>query len=427
MSLVRYRDYRHSGVEWLGLVPKHWDVKRLKYLCTIQTGDKDTVNAIDDGKYPFFVRSQSAERIGTYTFDCEAVLTAGDGAGVGKVFHYVNGKFDFHQRVYMMNEFRFVSGKFFYWYLSSLFAVVALEGGAKSTVDSLRMPVIMNFPFIVPPLDEQRAIVAFVDTEASKIDALIAEQRRLIVLLNEKRQAVISRAVTKGLNPLTPMTDTGIDWLGTVPTTWLALARRLGKLFRGQKRQGFSDRDVLSVYRDYGVILKDSRDDNFNKTPEDVSLYQLVQPGDLVVNKMKAWQGSLGISDLEGITSPDYVVFAPTHNESSEYLHNLLRCQPMVSVYRSISNGIRPAQWRLEPDKFLSLTIFLPPLSEQQTIVDFIRKEASGIDALIAEAERATALLVERRTALISAAVTGKIDVRRFEGASATPKRVAVA
>ena len=95
---------KDSGIEWLGEVPEHWEVKRLKFLCDVQTGDKDTVNAIDDGEYPFFVRSQTVERINSFTFDCEAVLTAGDGVGVGKVYHYVNGKFDFHQRVYMMNQ-----------------------------------------------------------------------------------------------------------------------------------------------------------------------------------------------------------------------------------------------------------------------------------------------------------------------------------
>ncbi|MDH5803507.1 MAG: restriction endonuclease subunit S [Gammaproteobacteria bacterium] len=89
-----------SGVEWLGQIPKHWNVKRLKYICDVQTGSRDTVNAVDDGEYPFFVRSQTVERINSMAFDCEAVLTAGDGAGVGKVYHYINGPFDFHQRVY---------------------------------------------------------------------------------------------------------------------------------------------------------------------------------------------------------------------------------------------------------------------------------------------------------------------------------------
>jgi type I restriction enzyme S subunit len=149
-----------------------------------------------------------------------------------------------------------------------------------------------------------------------------------------------------------------------------------------------------------------------NKTPEDVSAYQLVNPGDLVVNKMKAWQGSLGVSNFEGITSPDYIVFAPRHRELPLFLHLLLRTQNMANVYRSISNGIRPSQWRLEPDLFLGLAIFIPPISEQREVAAFVADQTSRFDALTIEAQRAIDLLQERRTALISAAVTGKIDVR---------------
>ena len=217
MSFPRYEHYKESGVDWLGEVPEGWEIKRLKFLCNVQTGDKDTVNAIEDGEYPFFVRSQTIEHINSFTFDCEAVLTAGDGVGVGKVFHHYTGKFDFHQRVYMMNNFRFMSGKFFFCYLSSMFHKVALEGGTKSTVDSLRMPLFMNFEFFVPPLPEQQTISAFLDRETAKIDELVAEQERLIELLKEKRQVVISHAVTKGLNPAAPMKDSGIEWLGDVP------------------------------------------------------------------------------------------------------------------------------------------------------------------------------------------------------------------
>ncbi|MEC7119421.1 MAG: restriction endonuclease subunit S, partial [Pseudomonadota bacterium] len=235
MSLPAYAEYKDSGVEWLGDVPKHWDLKKLKFLCKVQTGDKDTINAVENGEYPFFVRSQTIERINSFTYDCEAVLTAGDGVGVGKVFHYVCGKFDFHQRVYMMNHFKHISGQFFFLYLSELFAKVALDGGAKSTVDSLRMPLFLNFTFSVPPLPEQTIIARFLDHETANIDALIAEQQRLIELLKEKRQAVISHAVTKGFDPNAPMKDSGVEWLGDVPEHWVVakLARVAVRVLTG--------------------------------------------------------------------------------------------------------------------------------------------------------------------------------------------------
>jgi type I restriction enzyme S subunit len=187
---------KDSGVEWLGTIPAGWSTARLRFVCDVTTGNKDTVNAMPDGAYPFYVRSQDVERIDTYSADCEAVLTAGDGAGVGKVYHYAIGKFDFHQRVYMMYNFREVRGKFFYHYLSSLFAAVALDGGAKSTVDSLRMPVFKNFQITIPGLGEQEAIIEFIENRTTRIDTLIAKTERSIELLREKRTALITAAVT---------------------------------------------------------------------------------------------------------------------------------------------------------------------------------------------------------------------------------------
>jgi len=187
---------KDSGIEWLGEIPAHWKMKRLKFIASICTGDKDTVDNDEDGQYPFFVRSQTIERINSYSYDCEAVLTAGDGVGVAKVFHYVHSKFDFHQRTYMFNKFRHVTGLFFFYYIRENFYKEVLKLSAKSTVDSLRLPMIQNFLFCLPDLQEQRSIVSFLNRETAKIDGLIGKQRSLIELLREKRTVLISAAVT---------------------------------------------------------------------------------------------------------------------------------------------------------------------------------------------------------------------------------------
>ena len=198
---------KDSGVEWLGEIPEHWDVKKMKYLCMVQTGDKDTVNAEDEGEYPFFVRSQIIERISTYTYNCEAVLTAGDGAGVGKVFHHFIGKFDFHQRVYMMNKFQGIIGRFFFLYFREQFAKVALDGNAKSTVDSLRRPMLMDFPVTVPPRGEQKKIIDFIEKTAAVTDSLVAKSEQAIELMKERRTALISAAVTGKIDVREPTVD----------------------------------------------------------------------------------------------------------------------------------------------------------------------------------------------------------------------------
>jgi len=297
--------------------------------------------------------------------------------------------------------------RWLYWALH----ILGLETMSQDTgVPGLARELAYSTKLPLPSPSEQHAIAAFLDYQTAKIDALVDEQQRLIALLKEKRQAVISHAVTNGLDPNAPMKDSGVEWLGEVPAHWRL--ERAKRFFRFVKRQDRADLPVLSVYRDFGVIEKSSRDDNINKTPEDLSLYQTVIPGDLVINKMKAWQGSLGVSTLRGITSPDYAVFSSEHVERPAFLNYMLRCKLLPPLYKAISNGIRPDQWRIEPDKFLHLIFVLPSYDEQRAIVEFLDRETAKIDALVAEAETATALLQERRSALISAAVTGKIDVR---------------
>lgn len=187
---------KDSGVEWIGEIPEHWKIKRTRFLCNIQTGDKDTVNREDDGLYPFYVRSPKVERINTYSFDGEAVLMAGDGVGAGKVFHYANGKFDYHQRVYNLHNFKDVSGLFFYYYILNKFRYIIEEGAAKNTVDSVRLNMIQDFWMTIPPVSEQQNIVNYIDGEISKIDAQISKANRRIELLNELKQSIITEAVT---------------------------------------------------------------------------------------------------------------------------------------------------------------------------------------------------------------------------------------
>jgi type I restriction enzyme S subunit len=196
----------------------------------------------------------------------------------------------------------------------------------------------------------------------------------------------------------------GVAWLGEVPEHWDT--KPLWSLFRRTKRQGYEEEELLSVYRDHGVIPKSSRDDNFNKPSDDLSAYQLVEPGDLTVNKMKAWQGSVAISNYRGIVSPAYHVYSPLHSENSRFLHYLMRCDRYTAAYLSLSKGIRVNQWDLQPEYHSRMAILLPPMEEQATIATFLDHETTKIDALIAEQQHLIELLQEKRQAVISHAVT---------------------
>lgn len=190
-------DVAPSGVDALGRVPSHWRMIPTRYLCKITTGSEDSGNATDDGEYPFYVRGREILRSNHYSFDGEAVMTPGDGqGGTGKVFHYFKGKFEAHQRVYVFKDFEGISGRYFYYFLSTFLRPVALAGSNTVTMESLRRPLLADFKIAVPPMEEQVRIIAHLDDQVAKINMLIAEAERLIELSKERRSALITAAVT---------------------------------------------------------------------------------------------------------------------------------------------------------------------------------------------------------------------------------------
>lgn len=392
----KYEEYKESGVEWLGKIPKDWEIKRLKYLCKINTGTKDTINAIEDGIYPFFVRSQTVERINSYGADCEAVLTAGDGVGVGKVYHYINGKFDYHQRVYMLSEFNKITGRFLFYYLSSNFYKVALQGNAKSTVDSLRLPQFLNFEFSLPSLEEQPLIVSYLDHETAQIDTLIDKQQILIQLLKEKRQAVISHAVTKGLNPDASMKDSGVEWLGEVPEHWEV--GRLKNVLRIRNGRDYKEVEVESggypVYGSGGIFKRSS---------------------DYLFEGESVLFGRKGTIDKPLLVSGrfwtvDTMFYSEVFNNAKpEYIYH----QALLFPFDLLStNTALPS---MTQEDLLGLGFVMPSLNEQKEICHYLNVKLKVFSNLVSKAEQAIKIMQERRTALISAAVTGKIDVRCWQ------------
>lgn len=186
----------------------------------------------------------------------------------------------------------------------------------------------------------------------------------------------------------------GAPWLGDVPSHWTVAP--VWSMYRAKKETGHPGERLLSVYRDYGVIEKSSRDDNKNRASEDLSGYQLVEIGDLVTNKMKTWQGSIAVSDIRGIVSPAYYVYRKLHDGNDAYFHHLFRSLPYITGYNSISKGIRVGQWDLDADKFRIFPALSPPRPEQDAIVKFIDAATTRIDALIAKKSRLIEVLRER-------------------------------
>lgn len=400
---------------WISSVPYGWELVKLKYLSSISTGVYDTQDKLEDGAFPFFVRSPHVERIDKYSHDCEAVMTAGDGVGVGKVFHYYNGKFAAHQRVYVFNQFKNnVNGKYIYYSLMSNLKLEVLQGNAKSTVDSLRYPMLSNFPILLPSSSTQNIIVYFLERKTSEIDALISDKEKLIALLKEKRQTLITEAVTKGLDPDVKMKDSGVEWIDEIPEHWEE--KRIKYLFREKDlRNNDKDAILLSLFTSIGVRPRSQMEDKGNKS-QTVMNYKVVNKGDIVVNKLLAWMGSIGISAYDGVTSPDYDIYMPVEKEkiSNKYYHYYFRSFHFKGDCYKYGRGIMLMRWRTYSDDFKKIKVTNPPLQEQIQIASYLDFINDEIDFMIQRNSEIISLLKEYRQSLIYEAVTGKIDVQEM-------------
>lgn len=187
---------KDSGIEWIGQIPEHWVVTPLKYLCKIRTGNQDTQDNVPEGKFPFYVRSPKVERSNKYTFEGESILMAGDGAGAGKIFHLADGRFGCHQRVYCMQGFNKVYRKILYYLLQSTFYLSIDTANTKSTVDSVRLPMLLEFSAFVYPIEEQQQIADYLDTKCAEIDEMTSIKQQKIEQLKEYQKSIIYEYVT---------------------------------------------------------------------------------------------------------------------------------------------------------------------------------------------------------------------------------------
>ena len=202
--------------------------------------------------------------------------------------------------------------------------------------------------------------------------------------------------------------ESEVEFIGMIPMNWDTM--RCTHLFETTNIKRTSGEINLSVYRDYGVVKRDSRNDNYNRVSEDTSNYKLVNPGDFVFNKMKCWQGSLGVSEYRGIVSPSYTICEPKRRFHGKYFHYLLRSQSYIQEFKRLSYGVRIGQWELRFEDFKDIVVPYPSLSEQAQIANFLARKTGQIDEFIRSKERKIELLREQRTALINQAVTKGLD-----------------
>jgi type I restriction enzyme S subunit len=429
MTFPRYEHLKDSGVEWLGVVPAHWSVSRLALIANILAG-----HAFDASLFGFegipvvrmsdfgggLVHLEDVKRVDPLQVPEDSLARRGDillGLS-GSISNFAVVRecdlpIAINQRVAMVRIYE-AQNSIVKWFLQSPEFINQLSSELpETTIQNISMGQLRRCKLPFPPLAEQARISAFLELETAKIDSLVDEQKRLVELLKEKRQAIIAHAVTKGLDPKMPVKNSKIEWLGEVPRHWEVC--RLGLLFRETSDAGVDELPILSVSIHHGVSdaeLDEQELDRKVSRSEDRSKYKRVQPGDLAYNMMRAWQGGFGAVRVRGMVSPAYVVARPIADFSTEYVERLLRTPRAVEEMRRRSHGVTDFRLRLYWEEFKSIHISLPPRMEQEQIVAAIEKEESAINELVAVSESSITLLQERRSAVISAAITGKIDVR---------------
>jgi type I restriction enzyme, S subunit len=392
MSLPKYPAYKDSGVAWLGEVPEHWDIKRLKQMATINNG-RDYKNVeVDDGGYPVIGSGGEFTRANEYLYSGESVLLGRKGT-IDRPL-YINGAFWTVDTMFYTQVHSDTNSKFLYY------CTLTIQFDLYSTstaLPSMTQADLAGIHFAVPKMVEQTAIANFLDQETGKIDALVAEQEKLIALLKEKRQAVISHAVTKGLNPNAPMKDSGIEWLGEVPAHWevkplkFVVSMKSGEQITSDNIDAEGDYPVFGGNGHRGYTSNFTHEGHFP-----------------LIGRQGALCGNINYGQGKFWASEHAVVVSPQIKCSIVWLGEMLRTMNLGQY------SITAAQPGLSVEAIGNLRIPFPPFKEQTNIADLLNAETAKLDTLTTESERVIALFKERRNALISAAVTGKIDVRNI-------------
>jgi len=435
MSLPRYEQYKESGVEWLGEVPEHWVVKRLGYFFNerrekVSDKDFEPLSVTKNGILPQLETAAKSDDgdnrkkvcAGDFVINSRSDRKGSSGMAVqdGSI-SLINTVIQPYKDIYILFAHHLLR--------SAPFQEEYYRYGKGIVADlwSTNFSEMRNISLAIPSISEQQAIAAFLERETTKIDALVSEQERLTAILKEKRQAVISHAVTKGLNPDATMKDSRIEWLGEVPEGWKVL--RVKHLTRNIE-QGWSPQCEgfpVESSDEWGVLKVGCVNGGKFNPLENKSLPSELEPlpelgikaGDLLISRANTRElvGSAAVAEQNFpnllLCDKLYRVRLVTEICIPEFLVRYLGEDKVRGQIKLAASGASSTMQNIGQSTILEMSIAVPSLKEQSTIVAFLDSETAKIDTLVGEAQQAVSLLKERRGALISAAVTGKIDVRQ--------------
>ena len=434
-KLEKYSSYKDSGVEWIGEIPEHWEIKKLKFIIKnkLQYGANESGDDYQEN-LPRYIRitdfsnsgklseknklSLSWEKANKYLLKDGDILFARSGATVGKTYQfktYMSSEKFYAFAGYLIkaqaNEI-IVSSDYLYTYTNSnLFEKWKENIFNKSTIENIGADKYSELFVVLPLREEQTIIMKFLNEKTAQIDEVISQKQKLIELLKERKQIVINDAVTKGLDKNVEFVDSGVEWIGKIPKHWNVEKGK--RLFQQMKRPVREQDEIVTCFRDGEVTLRTNRrTDGFTNALKEHG-YQGIRKGDFVIHNMDAFAGAIGISDSDGKSTPVYSVCRPWDENIvfSEYYARYLRNLALQDFILSLAKGIRERSTDFRFKDFGELEYPVPPKDEQLQIVEHIENQTTKIDKAIELQQNYISKLKEYKASLIDSVVTGKVRV----------------
>jgi type I restriction enzyme S subunit len=419
-GLKPYPEYKDSDQPWLGKCPKHWSQRRMKFLFTerVQKGFPDEPLLAATQSKGVVRKSDYGERTVTASKDFHLLKLVEPDDYVISLRSFQGGIEVAHCRGIISPAYTILApknesrgGYFTHFFKSpdfirslTLFVTGIREG---QNVDYVRMS---RAYLPLPPVDEQAAIVRFLDHANGRIERAIRAKKKLMALLHEQKQAIIHRAVTRGLNPNAPLKPSGIPWLGDIPKHWEVLRSKY--VFREVDDRSATGQELrLSMCQKRGLIPS-SEIEVKRLVSESAVGAKICEAGDLVLNRLKAHLGVFALASVRGLVSPDYTILRPARPMFPRYFELIYRTPACRVELRKRAKGIVQGFWRLYTDDFYDIRVPVPSVSEQEKIVTQLDADLATLNTALARAEREIGLLREYRTRLVADVVTGKLDVR---------------
>ena len=416
--MKRYDSYKDSGVKWIGEIPSHWKVKKIKYIFE-ERSEKGFPNEpvlCSTQKYGVIPQSMYENRVVVVNKGLDGLKLVRKGDFVISLRSFQGGiEYAHYQGIisaaYTILALNMGINADYMKYLLKSYDFIQL---LQTCVTGIREGQNINYALLrknyiaLPSLAEQRAIVSFLDTELGKIDTYMDKEQQLIERLKELKQSLIARAVTHGINPNVKMKPSGINWIGEIPEHWKT--RKIKNIFRERSVKGYTNEPVLCATQKYGVIPQNMYENRVVVVNKGLEGLKLVRKGDFVIS-LRSFQGGIEYAHYQGIISAAYTVLNLSSAVNAQFMTYLLKSFDFIQLLKTCVTGIREGQ-NINYGMLKKNSIALPPASEQRAIVDYLQDKTSKIDKLITEKTRELEYMKELRQRIISDAVTGKIDVR---------------